>query len=354
VPNREILDSFFKSLFENTTAGYVICGVKPIYLGNFCRPEWLMPGSAEHLEAIHAFLALKILKKLPQDSKLANYILVNQGLDSIPSQNNEFMIINQKAFLRVVKENLVLFKYKFGHDITPENLLKKLISSNHGFSKLFGKEIALQGIVLGYGTNNSISYERASTFTELVASNTPSSPPNKLLPPPANEEEMITRIESLRTDGNWMKVKEETKDFSFYQSQNPNDKLKIPFSIHQNSIETIILLKEYRKAQNRLNSVLTNKNILNYVLKHLKIKNEVFSPQSENLVEMFTNDEKKTLSQVLARSIQYTFSEQISPEFIMGMRAAMNKNEENLDLDFKKVRFLEILREQTFPLLATF
>ena len=340
--NQNILHSFFANLFENTSAGYVLFGEKPIYLGNFCQPEWLMPGSRKHREAICTFLSLKILKTLSQEQKSSNYILVIQDPFS---SNIEFMLINQKAFFKVIKENLVLFKYKFGYDLTPESLLGKFTNENQTFSKLFGNEIALQGIVLGYGTNNAISFERASLFTD--APNNLSSPPNKLLPPPKTEEEMICRIETCVKDkDHWKKVKEETKDISYYHPQNAEDKLKIPFSFHPNTKETKALIRQYRKAEAKLSCQMATQNFVENVSKKLRINLQVIP--EENYLEALATKDKKTLSQILARSIHYTFSEQISPEFIEGMMAAENMNKSEMDIDFRDIEFFEILREQNF------
>ena len=342
--DQDILHSFFANLFENTSAGYVIFGEKPVYLGNFCQPEWLMPGSRKHKEAICTFLSLKILKTLSQEQKSSNYILVIQDPFS---SNIEFMLINQKAFFKVIKENLVLFKYKFGYDLTPESLLGKFTNENQTFSKLFGNEIALQGIVLGYGTNNAISFERASLFTD--APNNLSSPPNKLLPPPKTEEEMICRIETCVKDkDHWKKVKEETKDISYYHPQNAEDKLKIPFSFHPNTKETKALIRQYRKAEAKLSCQMATQNFVENVSKKLRINFQKQIIPQENSLEVLTSTDKKALSQILARSIHYTFSEQITPEFIKGMKAAENMNESEPDIDFRDIEFFEILREQSF------
>ena len=339
--NQDVLRSFFKNLLENTSAGYVIYGEKPIYLGSFCQPECWMPGSNEHKEAICTFLSLKAL---PHELMASNYILVSQGLQDLASESNEFILINQKAFLKVVKENLVLFKYKLGHTITPETLFEKLVDPRQGFSKLFKSNMALQGIVLGYGTNNSISFERVSPFGG--ASSNPSSPPNQLPPPPKTEEEMISRLENnAKNNGSWGQVKEEIKDISYYCSKDSDDKLKIPFSFHQNSEETRILFQKYRKAESKVSRVLKDQDFPKNILKKLKIHRKIPAIQKENYIEMLTLVKREMISQILARSIQNTFSMEISPEFIEGMRSA-NSHCADITKEIQGLDFFEILRKQ--------
>ena len=347
--NSETVESFFKNLFRETSAGYVVFGEKPIYLGSSCHPEWLMPGSSRHKNAVTYFLSLIILQDRNKETDPSNYVTISHGIHSPSSRNTEFMLINRKAFCKVVEDNLVLFKYKFGHDITPESLLDKLTSPSQSFSELFGQEPALAGIVLGYGTNNAISYERASLFTDDIDSNTPSFPPNMISPPPKTEEEMINRIESTTKKKNlWKEVKEETKDISYYCPRNSNDKLKIPFGFHKDSKETQELFKKYRKAEAQLSKALASKNFLKQILRALQISPQTISTQSENDIVKLSIPERKDLSKALARSIKWTFSEQISPEFIEGMRAAQDTNKHKNTVDFQDIEFLEILREQGF------
>lgn len=338
-------------MLENTTAGYALYGEKPVYLGSFCQPEWLMPGSSEHEEATNTLLALKILKTIIPNQKTADYMLVFNDSNDVSPQSNEFMIINRKAFIRVVEENLLLFKSKFGHDVTPARLIENLISPNKGFSYLFGKEIALQGIVLGYGTDNSITYERGSSLIEIVTSRSPLSPPNKLPPPPATEAEMILTIENNPgTQQNWKKIKEETNDFSYYKSLGTEDKLKIPFSFKQNSEETKALLNAYRKAQNRVSKILEKNNFLIHILKKFKTDSELFLLQKSSLLNPFSEREKKELPLILARSIHLTFSEELSRAFIDGWNGVESEKNVNSSENFQELEFLEILRRQTLSL----
>ena len=75
---QEVLTSFWRNLFENTSAGYAMYGAKPIYLGNFCQPEWLMPGSDRHREANESFLALQMLKRNFQNPTKTNCIVIKK------------------------------------------------------------------------------------------------------------------------------------------------------------------------------------------------------------------------------------------------------------------------------------
>jgi FKBP-type peptidyl-prolyl cis-trans isomerase len=327
-----VLDSFFRELFENTPAGYVLYGQKPIYLGTFPALENAIPGSKEHSQAVNAHLALKFWKEIAPEKHL-NYILTAHKSKNNPQQN-EFLIINCKEFLHAVQTNLLLFQYEFGINTTPENLLETLLDPANSFYSLFKKQIALQGIVLGYGTKNAITYEKGSAAKKQLTSNIPLSPPHQAASAPKNEEEFVQKI------GNT------PKDFSYYKPLNQNDHLKIPFSFHANSSESKHLIHEYRKNQKQIDLLLNDKKFLNQVILRLGGKPNLFSNNVKimpaQLGEFFTENERKTLPHLVVKSISNTFHDEITPSFIEGMKDANTKKwnpDESLD-----IKFLEILK----------
>ena len=58
--------------------------------------------------------------------------------------------------LKIVHENLILFQYVLGPDVTPDGLLEYLIDP----SKNILKDYTLAGIILGFGVQNSLYYRR--------------------------------------------------------------------------------------------------------------------------------------------------------------------------------------------------
>ncbi len=340
VSSETVLTSFFRDLIEETSAGYAIYGKKPLYLGDFSLPEWTAPGSKRHKDLNQCYLALNFLKQFPKNPAAKEYTLINNGNDLFKSYR--FMIINRNAFNNVFEENLPLFKYKLGWNISFDTLIKQFESLNNNDGKSSKNEPALQGITLGYGTDNAISWERLRSFMNAAFSTTPQCPPKKLPPLPTTEEELSDRIGSIFKGSDWEKVKEETKDFSNHYIFNPEGNLKIFFAFHKGSEETQILLESYRKAQSMLDQLLSKKNFLNETLERLGID---AAPLSKTL----SLPTKKRLSQILAKSVRFTFSERISSEFVAGWNDAINlSNSTSLLPDPKEVLFLKILDEKTF------
>ncbi|MCB1115445.1 MAG: FKBP-type peptidyl-prolyl cis-trans isomerase [Chlamydiia bacterium] len=344
--SEELLTIFWKELFQTTSAGYAIYGEKPLYLGNFCHPEWLMPGSPEHQEANRCFLALQILESyFKQNAHPANCILINRGKSFLYPY--EFMIINKKSFYERINENASLFKYKFGWKTSPESVLEDLISTDNSFLTLLRKELALQGILLGYGAENAISYERNSPIFNSFTSADPVHPFKKLPPLP---EEITEELEESYASKNpfWKKIREETEDFAPHCLQNREEGLNIFFSFHKNCEKNRFLLEGYRKAQAKINTLFHEETFLENVLENFGVNNKSHTPYEMKIAQKFTDRDKKMLSLALARVISYAFSEQISPEFFKGIECADKIQEETFNSE--ELLCFDVLREQGFSM----
>ncbi|MCP5505679.1 MAG: FKBP-type peptidyl-prolyl cis-trans isomerase [Chlamydiales bacterium] len=322
---------------EETSAGYTIYGEKPLYLGDFARPEWVTPGSERHKDLNRSFLALTLF---PKKLRTGNYTVINNGEDL--SKCYRFMVINRNALRGVFEKNLPLFKYKLGWDISFDALIGRFEDLNRSPWKSSSCKPTIDGIVLGYGTDNAISWERLSTFMDVAFSTTPQCPPKKLLPLPSSEKEVNDRIESIFKNSDWKKVKEETEDFDNHYIINPEGNLKVFFAFHKRSKETELLLESYRVAQRTLDQALGQKNFLKEIMAKLGI-------DAVELSEQLALPKVNQLSETLAKSLRYTFSENISSEFFTGMSAAeaIDTNH-SLGSDDKEVEFLTILAEKTF------
>jgi hypothetical protein len=320
VPQEVVFDSFFKDLFENTTTGYVLYGEKPIDLEVFRNIEKTIPGSDERKTSVIGLIALKYWREFAPDIKDQNYLLVD-----FPTQReHEVMFINRKSFLNVVKKNALLFQYKLGIDITPENLLERLIQN--GFSSELKENIALQGIVLGYGAENSISYEAGKTLLQRLEPKI--SPPYQSTASLKSADEVQQEIKTK----NWAK---NVPDLVCYRSTKKNDRVKIPFNYLKNSKVAKELLNEYKNYQNRTDLILREKNFLSQVLKRLGIKK--VASQKVSKYEFFNPEEIKALPVIVAQAIKNTFPNQISSSFIEGMKGMGDKPEKN------RIEFLDIL-----------
>jgi FKBP-type peptidyl-prolyl cis-trans isomerases 1 len=333
---QSILESFYRDLFENTTAGYVIFGDKPISIEGFSLPEKEIPGTVEHRFSVVSLLALKHWENCIRNKQREIFFISNCNEES---RYCELLFINRSQFLRVVKETLLLFQYKFGPKITPEGLLENL---KNGFSSVFKEHIALQGVVLGYGVENAISYENVSLVKKHITVHSPV-PPYQLPIYSKTEEGTISKIKQSKKD--WENIKNDISDFSFYKPTNENDHVKIPFTYHKNSSESNSLINNYRKYQKKIDSLLKNKDFLALVASKLGVKIDSKLYQEDkfyDLSEFFTEDERKLLPFLISQSICATFTDEISPPFFEGMKAA---DSDVYTRENRETRFLDILRK---------
>jgi hypothetical protein len=322
----KVLESFFRELFENTTAGYTLYGEKPVDLECIPDRERTIPGTRERRNSVIGGLALKYWENT-NPVKTGKYNLIATPYEG----GHEILLINRKAFLGAVKQSEPLFEYKMGSSFTPQGLLDMLVSE--GFSSLFQENIALQGIVLGYGAENAISYECGSGIKKQLEPKI--TPPFRLSDGSKTPEEIVQR---LKIEKNW--AKNEARDLSFYKASEKNDRLKIPFSFLKNSKKSKDLINSYRKYQNSVEAVLKKQSFLAEVLERLGVKagterNKVIS--SNNLESFFSADEKEQLGRLVAQTICNTFPDEISDAFLEGMKAT------NDDLDESDIRFLDVL-----------
>lgn len=325
--SEKVLETFFKDLFEKTTAGYVLYGEKPVDLETFPERERTIPGTVERRNAVIGGLGLRCWNRIspPPNGK---YLL----LSSHDNDGWEVLLINRPAFIDAVRKNMLLFEYKMGIGSTPEGVLDNLISE--GFEAVFKENIALQGIVLGYGAENAICYESGISFKKRLEPKV--TPPFQIPTGPKNPEDMV---EKLRAEKNW--AKSEVQNLTFYKPSEKNDRLKIPFSFLKNSKKSKELINSYKKYQNALDLVLSKTTFLREVLNRFGIKLESLTDRaisSNELKDFFNADERQRLPELVAQTLCNTFPDQLSPAFIEGMRAA-----EKGEFAQSDIKFLDIL-----------
>lgn len=154
IPSRDaIFQEFMSDLLRTTTSGYVILGHKPLDICGFDSLRSHIPGSSLHRSSVLGLLCQESLRDIQVRD---GWIFSIQ--QSACSDDYELLIGNRPALIAAINAHLELFQLKFGFNMNPNELLDQL--QQFGFAALFKGEIALQGIILGYGYENAISYER--------------------------------------------------------------------------------------------------------------------------------------------------------------------------------------------------
>lgn len=337
-----ILGSFFRDLLETTTAGYVLYGSKPIDLENYLDFKREIPGTKEHYYSITMQLVKQIWPGVFKKPKKQRYIL--------HFTKNEVLIINRDKFIQAVKDNLQLFQYKFGIGITPEKLLNSFLSEENDFYSLLHESTALQGILLGYGTQNAITYEKGTAFAKSIFTKMHSLPYQSPIYPKSPEE----LVRKMKLNPRWEQIKNEIQDLSHWDRSTSNH-LKIPFSFHKDSTETKRLFREYSESQKIVDSILKAKDFTKLMTLRLGGDPDKFSKI------ILCAQEKNRLHSIVARSILEAFPEEFSKAFLDGMRAAEKTDTKVVDkgcktdlvTPYENLKFFDALRRTYSDLNAT-
>ena len=171
----EVLKVFFQALVENSEAGYVFNGVKPVCLEGFFKEDPLYIDSSLHKQSVAYREGLKKWIKLkPQLKDILIHAYNNH--DSASEAYIHLLVINRPLFLETVEKNLPLFKYVLGPLVTPQKLLDALTSPTNNFSDVVKDDNVLTGILLGFGTINSINGSRLEEIEKLCV-DSPDIPP---------------------------------------------------------------------------------------------------------------------------------------------------------------------------------
>jgi len=338
------LYQYFSSLFNSSSAGYTFFGNKPVYLGALPSPFQEIPGTLAHCQSIKNLIALNNLNQLLLNKIHSNYHLIIP--DIIPYANEELLIINEKALESTVNDQLALFQQEFGVNVNAKKIVTNLKQFQHGFERLFKNNKTLQGIVLGYGLENSITYDHKCSLLNQ-AKNVSNLAPLESLFLPKTPEEAFNKLKAWHHKNYSNDDYDKVFHLVNYFNSSTQNKLNIPFCYLQDIATTKKLFQEYSASQKKITALLERKKIVENVLLKLGIKysdiSQNFSPFNISLKD----SEKQLVPIVIAKSLKLCFSDYILPSFLDGMYMA-EKDSLNVKLELKKYLFLEGLRKQKF------
>ncbi|MFV0339604.1 MAG: hypothetical protein ACK5MA_03090 [Parachlamydiaceae bacterium] len=154
----ERLELFFEDLIKYSTLGYSLCGDKPV--------------SVEHVPQL---TRVPIFLATTGYFKYSWYSIIGLGWDCwmkyaerFPSSNyclrtsddlHAIILINKKASLNAISENIDLFQKYLKTNKTPIELLEELCHSEP--CMILDSHPVLMGILYGFGRNNSIAFANA-------------------------------------------------------------------------------------------------------------------------------------------------------------------------------------------------
>lgn len=180
--DRQEIEDLFSYLFKYQAFAYSLYGDKPItfsdqILTGFSSDQCLKFLSLQEYcqEKLEPYCEPEISlnqkwetwKKYRYLFNLKNYFLT----DKILTNKSRIFLINKKYFLQVFTQNVDLFNQVLGQEISPEDLLNKIIWSKVSLFNLLNNNEGLLGILLGFGRHNAMLFQEREDLTDQLEIN---------------------------------------------------------------------------------------------------------------------------------------------------------------------------------------
>ena len=172
----EILNKFFRICFTQEEFGYVLEGIKPISIRNYCYPANIQPCANIFYTENEILRSLLLFEAIPTIKRMAPYekdlVLKIAPLNLLGANHLgvEVQFIHVPALTKAIEENISLFKYILGPLVTTKDLVQRIAFSDESFFDILLENHVLIGIVLGYGTYNSLMGGRSDQVDFLSIS----------------------------------------------------------------------------------------------------------------------------------------------------------------------------------------
>lgn len=173
----EILDQFFKMTFLSEEYGYVLEGYKPVSIRNFPALDSFPISNDLKYEEKQFNHAILVRKAIPLWNKCCGqqkkFVLkvVNLNDQKSPFLSSlEVAFINTSKLQEIIEKNIDLFRYILGPTNTVQDITDAIVNSNQPLINILNHDLTLVGIVLGYGSHNSIVGGRQETICALSIS----------------------------------------------------------------------------------------------------------------------------------------------------------------------------------------
>ncbi len=406
-----ILDQFFRMTFSSEEYGYVFEGSKPISIRNFLALDSfpiskdLKYGEKQFNNAVLVRLAIPLWDKFcgQQKSFVLKVITLNGQVSSFLSPL-EVAFINVSQLQEVVEKNIDLFRYILGPTNTIQGIVDSIVNSNQSLTHILNHDLTLMGIVLGFGSHNSIVGGRQETIYALSISKDypPFSPQSYLMQD--RSEHSLDFLTPERYGAYYLELAGGNDinfrvDFPRLQPQagfiNLIDELhsidqleeqilptlwqepKFVFGAFKGGAPNQPFFKQLCETQKKIRSLLNHSHFLEYVLEKINkerpvirikkaISNNSFSISSElssdiwneilhSVANQFSDKEKKS---AFIKAFNHPSNSYCNPPTMMGVSKAalegLKKARSNLakaDLQFEKLSQDSALKELVFKQL---
>src|ERR1700722_12124959 len=152
-----ILDQFFRTMVKEEVFGYVLEGTKPLSALNIHPINYLMfPQSRFFKWNVFAEEAIERWSQMAPAQNSYVFKVVKGFNHKYGAPYHELLFINRLKMQEVVDSNLALFRFHLGPTIESPALAQFIADSPYSLDSIIKGNNTLIGILLGYGTHNSL------------------------------------------------------------------------------------------------------------------------------------------------------------------------------------------------------
>ena len=232
---KTLLDNYLRVLTRDSFSGYVLYGDKPMSIEPLTYQSSALFDQDIKTLLIRKGVELWQSLRVSPENKEYSFLI----FDAKEWGYHHLVCINRKAFLRVVNENLSLFRYVLGPTLSAESLLNALLTAQDQFYTILKNDRVLLGILLGYGEQNALLVSRKELISEQIDQFPLLS--KKQTPPSIGFVSLTEEYETLK------------KTTALSRHLKPFDLCKIPyFGCDPSSTESQELLTVYEKNRSEI------------------------------------------------------------------------------------------------------
>jgi hypothetical protein len=273
---RLYLESFFRTMLTNSEGGFVLAGSKPVCMEGILSSDKINAGqigTKAHRRSVDLCEGYSVWKKYFESIPSQKLIICcKDHPDHVYSDWIHLMWIHPKKLIEVVQNNLPLFQYVLGPQVTPTSFLNYLIDPSQDIPH----DYTLTGIFLGFGSQNALYYRRLELIQKQIFSR--ENPPFNL----KNERLKIANLGYLGCDNieafdtepsfSYSTLREEYQNLEEMGTSSieasPSSLFKIPlFAVYKKDQETVDILSRYQIDQKMIENLLLKHDFLEQILK---------------------------------------------------------------------------------------
>jgi len=276
---KKCLELFFRTMLKDSEGGYVLFGSKPACGNGILGYSSMFEHSLKEQNiSVVLYEGWQVWKKHFSNLRTKNLIICCKKNPFAPNEwKQDIYWVHKSKFLQVINNNLLMFQYALGPQVTPLAFLEFFLDPD----KELPKDQALIGIFLGFGRNNSLYGNRSEKIFYDFAICKETFPLAarrqrlKILYDNIFEKVFDTQHEvfsELKPSFGYENISNEWKDLRKKSSVSTDsislESPKIPtYGIYSTDLETKNIQKAYLKDQKKINKLLKRNDFLFYVLK---------------------------------------------------------------------------------------